>query len=177
MRNTSTPNRWVRSAVRASAVAALTVTAATMTGAASAQAAAPAPTGTSAVPDGAVLVKEVRNDNGVLDVYQVTGPDAAGIRSSTGCAGAAFHVCLDISGSGLHVNYMANRTHFPTAGTVNMQINGPSGVITESGNFYTPADSDQIWTWRPNANVAAGYYCATSFTYTSRQGACNTVHA
>ncbi|WP_412544013.1 hypothetical protein R8Z50_16380 [Longispora sp. K20-0274] len=175
MTSTSTPKRWIRTTVRAVTVAALALTAASLTGAASAQAATTTPARSTTAAGGAVLVKEVRGANGVLDVYEVRGP--AAVDSSSGCAGWPLRVCFGIYGDGLFVNHMTNSTYFPAAGVVNMQINGPGGVIIESGNFYQSGNVYYNYTWTPMSNVAAGYYCGTSFTNTTRQGACETVHA
>ncbi|MFD7168515.1 hypothetical protein [Streptomyces violascens] len=131
------------------------------------------PTHSAAAPAGSVLVKEVKTAQGTLDIYRDSD---AGVRpfSSSGCAGGSFEVCININGSGTFVYYIENKTHFPSAGTVNMQINGPSGVITQTGNFYE-SGGWYSFIWNADNYVTPGYYCATSFTYTSRQGACNTV--
>lgn len=175
MSSTFTPNRWFRTAVKATTVVAALI-AVSVTGPVSAEAATAAHTRSTTATDSAVLVKEVKNDNGVLDVYRVTGARVQPNSVTSGCAGSSLRVCLNIAGSGLYVQMMENYTTFPSAGTVNMQINGPYGVITESGNFYE-SGGDYVFHWMPYSYVAAGYYCATSFTYTSRQGACLTVHS
>ncbi|GIG63516.1 hypothetical protein Lfu02_78880 [Longispora fulva] len=167
-------NGWIRTAVRATMVVACALTVASVTGTASAQAATAAPTSSTAAGN-AVLVKEVRNANGVLDIYKVTN---TGLRldSSSGCAGGSLHVCLNIAGHGLYVDVMENYTTFPSAGTVNMRISGPNGFMTESGNF-PEYGGDYVFHWLPHRNVTGGYYCATSFTYTTSQAACGTVHS
>lgn len=174
MNITSTPNRWAKTALKAATVT-LALAAAGATGATAADAATAAPAHTAATANGAVLVKEVKTANGVLDVYKVP---AAAVRpdSSSGCAGGNPRVCFTIDGSGLYVEYMENSTTFGSAGTVNMQINGPSGVITQTGNFYESGGTYD-YTWYPYSNVPGGYYCGTSFTSTTRQGACETVHS
>ncbi|WP_406510039.1 hypothetical protein [Streptomyces sp. NBC_00212] len=131
------------------------------------------PTHSVAAPAGSVLVKEVKTAQGTLDIYR---DSAARVQpfSASGCAGGSFEVCININGSGTYVYYIENSTHFPSAGTVNMQINGPSGVLAQTGNFYEGGGwYNAVWNF--DRNVTPGYYCATSFTSTSRQGACETV--
>ncbi|MGW2815727.1 hypothetical protein [Streptomyces sp. NPDC001415] len=163
-------------ALKATAVAMALVGTVGATGAAAADAASvssPTPTHSVAAPAGSVLVKEVKTAQGTVDIYR---DSAAGVRpfSASGCAGGSFEVCININGSGTYVYYIENLTHFPSAGTVNMQINGPSGVIAQTGNFYENGGWYHA-VWNFDYNVTPGYYCATSFTYTSRQGACETV--
>ncbi|WP_188272228.1 hypothetical protein [Streptomyces sp. CBMA152] len=167
---------WALTAVTAMTAAMALVGTVGATGATAADAASASsmtPSHSAAAPAGSVLVKKVKTAQGTIDIYRNS---AAGVRpfSASGCAGGSFEVCIDINGGGTFVYYIQNSTHFPSAGTVNMQINGPSGVIAQTGNFY---ESGGWYSFLVNFdyNVTPGYYCATSFTYTSRQGACETV--
>ncbi|WP_369383108.1 hypothetical protein [Streptomyces sp. cg36] len=170
------PKTWALTAVTATAAAMALVGTVGATGAAAADAArvsSVTPAHSAAAPAGAVLVKEVKTAQGTVDIYRHSAAEVQPF-SASGCAGGSFEVCININGSGTFVYYIENKTHFPSAGTVNMQINGPSGVIAQTGNFY---ESGGWYSFVVNFdyNVARGYYCATSFTYTSRQGACETV--
>ncbi|ANP52148.1 hypothetical protein J2Z21_008215 [Streptomyces griseochromogenes] len=176
MTNKFMSKRWALTAAKATAVAMALGATVGATGAAAADAASVSsvtPTHSVAAPAGSVLVKEVKTAQGTVDIYR---DSAAGVRpfSASGCAGGSFEVCININGSGRFVYYIENSTHFPSAGTVNMEINGPSGVIAQTGNFYESGGWYSV-VWNFDYNVTPGYYCATSFTYTSRQGACETV--
>jgi hypothetical protein len=96
--------------------------------------------------------------------------------SSSGCAGSDPEVCFTINGSGLYVNYMENDTYFGNAGWADMQINGPGGVIVNSGSFWEYGGWYYI-SWTPNSCIGAGYYCGTTWVGSGgHQGACGTVH-
>ncbi|MEU5438256.1 hypothetical protein AB0G73_33545 [Streptomyces sp. NPDC020719] len=126
---------WALTAVTAMTAAMALVGTVGATGATAADAASASSITAShsaAAPAGSVLVKKVKTAQGTIDIYRNS---AAGVRpfSSSGCAGGSFEVCIDINGGGTFVYYIQNTTHFPSAGTVNMQINGPSGVIAQTG--------------------------------------------
>ena len=163
------------------AAVAVAITAVGDVGAANAATAAPANSdrNVTASADG-VLVKEVATARGTLDIFKESAPHHAVSNtvvphSSTGCAGSNPEVCLYINGSGLYVNYMENDTHFGAAGGADMQINGPSGIIVDSGWFNENGGWYYI-RWSPYNYIGAGYYCATTYVGGGREGACNTVH-
>ncbi|MFI6056042.1 hypothetical protein ACIBCO_38975 [Streptomyces violascens] len=176
MTNKFKSKSWALTAVTATAVAMALGGTVGATGAAAADTASVSSmtaTHSGAAPAGSVLVKEVKTAQGTVDIYR---DSAAGVHpfSSSGCAGGSFEVCITINGSGKFVYYIENSTHFPSAGIVNMQINGPSGVIGQTGNFNQGGGWYSV-VWNFDRDVTPGYYCATSFTNTSRQGACETV--
>lgn len=129
------------------------------------------------VAGGAVLVKRVVTAGGTLEVFEGTAPRPAGVRpySSHGCAGSNPSVCLTIQGSGLYVDSMENDTYISRAGGIDLQINGPGGVITDSG-WFTASAGHHYWYWWPQGYVTGGYYCATAYVGGGHEGACNTVH-
>jgi hypothetical protein len=153
---------------RVAAAAGIAAIAVATAAAGNADAATTAPTTASA---SAVLVKTVTNAHGTLEVFKETAtPD-----SSHGCAGSNPEVCLTVDGSGLHVNYMENSTRFAQPGGTDMQINGPGGIISDSG-WFTENGGWYSLRWAPNAYIAGGYYCGTTYVGGGHEGACETVH-
>lgn len=171
-------------------VAMLAATVATIGAVGTASAAAAAPTAaaaqasqdhTATASSNTVLVKTVVNAHGVLKVFKESTPHRAVSNTvvrpndSGGCAGNDPNVCFDIYGGGLYVSYMRNTTTFGGSGYVDMQINGPSGVLADTGWWFEGGGS-YYFDWKPYGYVAAGYYCGTSFIGSAREGACETVH-
>ncbi|MBB1158442.1 MULTISPECIES: hypothetical protein [Amycolatopsis] len=132
----------------------------------------------AAVPhaDGAVLVKKVTSARGTLEIFEGAAPGSVVTpHSSYGCAGSDPSVCLDIEGSGLYVDHMQNDTYVRRSGGMDLQINGPGGIIVDSG-WFTAYPGHHYAYWWPRGYVARGYYCATAYVGGGHEGACNTVH-
>jgi hypothetical protein len=159
------------------AAATLGIAAVALTGAMVGDAAAA--TSGQALPDQqgtAVLVKRVDTARGTLEIFEAAAPQGVTPHSSTGCAGSDPRVCLHIEGSGLYVSYMENDTYVGRSGGIDMQINGPSGIMADSGWFNATAGYHYLYYWQPRGYVAGGYYCATTYAGGGHEGACNTVH-
>lgn len=146
-------SRQARIATRGAVVAAALAALGTV-GATSASAATP----TASTHSGAVLVKEVRTADGVLQLFKESGvvrPDTAG-----GCNG---NVCFTVNGSHTYVSTMYNATYYGSSGYADMQIKNPyGGVVRDTGTFWATGGNTYVLTYAPYANVSAGSWCGYS---------------
>jgi hypothetical protein len=95
--------------------------------------------------------------------------------SAGACGGGAFGypyyaVCTDVSGSGLHINYLSGQffNHYIDSGVnnVHIQLYGPNGTIKNCGQVNVGAQGNgPTCTWSPNSNEPAGDYCGRAWQW------------
>jgi hypothetical protein len=77
--------------------------------------------------------------------------------------------CTDVSGSGLHINYLrgyfVNQYPSPTD-NVHIELYGPNGVIKNCGSYTATTDNtSHPCRWSPNAKEKGGNYCSRAWQY------------
>jgi len=125
-----------------------------------------------ALPAGAHILESGSNQYGSYQfVEQPAGaahaarPDNGGGCSTTN---PWISVCANVTGSGLHVDQMTNKTYFSWGGdgsTAEVQILSPKKAQLASWYGYVPESAEVTAYWTPNSNEPAGWYCATSSWY------------
>jgi hypothetical protein len=100
----------------------------------------------------------------VASAITLTGGAA---RASTGydCQTREYYlVCLDITGTGLHINSMGGwmRNNLPdTMYRLHIELLGPHGLIKNCAQFNVRAKSNSPdCVWSPNRNEPSGNYCS-----------------
>lgn len=90
-------------------------------------------------------------------------PDT-GSSCGTGSSGGNVETCMNVVGSGLHIDSATASAHVINSGrTLQECIRGPQGTIGCTVFVFVPAGGTLSITWSPNSNEPSGDYCANTY--------------
>jgi len=95
------------------------------------------------------------------------------------------NTCVDVTGSGLHVDSVEGSFVNLLSGSqddIHIELSGPKGLIKNCAQTNVSSEETITCTWSPNATETAGDYCSTTWhyadgTYNSLGKACLDVHS
>lgn len=117
-----------------------------------------------------------------ITVQSASAPKSPTPDDASGCTGTEvwdnITNCISISGSGLHVSTMKAIAFVNlVSATIHVELSGPASILPLNTDTIDikPGQSLAV-SWSPNANVAGGQYCATTWQGSTPNGpACETV--
>jgi len=160
------PIRRFTTAVYAASVV-LALGAVGIAGATSASAATTGPRHAAPTHSGAVLVKEEKTANGIVEVYKWKAPpqhtgSIARPDTGSGCNGIDPEVCFTVDGAGYYVDWAENDTYYGHTAWTNMQMRTPAGTVFATASFTASGGYWYYIDWEPYDYEPGGWWCGLS---------------